>query len=243
LGAVLGWIDRVPRSEGARALDVGCGAGELTAELAARSWAVDACDVSAEMLAIVRDRGLEHVSVHEADVYALPFEDGVFELVVALGVVPWLHTPERGLDELLRVTRPGGRVIVTADNVRRLTHVLDPLRTPLLAPARRLLKPVLRPGRMAAGLHRQHELRTFRRLLEDAGLEVEETRTIGFGPFTLLGRPFLPERLGLRLNDSLQRWSERRRGPFAAGGAHLLALARRPEVPRMGASRLSARIT
>jgi ubiquinone/menaquinone biosynthesis C-methylase UbiE len=240
---VLEWVDREPLAEGARALDVGCGAGELTAELVARSWAVDACDVSEEMLALVRGRALEQVTAHQADVYELPFEDATFDLVLALGVVPWLHTPERGLRELCRVVRLGGHVIVTADNVRRLTHLLDPLRTPLLTPVRRRLKRVLRPARASGGLHRQHELGAFRRLLEDAGLEVEEMRTIGFGPFTILGKAFLPARLALRLNDVLQRRSDRGQGVLAAGGAHLLALARRPEPATAAESRLSPRIT
>lgn len=228
LEAVLEWVDRC-REHAGRALDVGCGAGELVAELAARSWQVDACDVSDEMLAIVRERGLPQVRLHNADVYALPFEDGAFDLVTALGVVPWLHSPQRGMSEIARVTRPGGVVIVTADNRRRLTHMLDPRRTPLLSLARRPLRPLRRRRHASAGLHRQHDLRQFLALLRDTGLEVLSTRTVGFGPFTLMGKPIIPERAGISLNTRLQRLADRRRSPLRTGGAHLLVLTRKPE--------------
>lgn len=227
LEAVLEWVDD-HWAEGVRALDVGCGAGELVAELAVRSWLVDACDVSDEMLGIVRARGLSQVRLHNADVHALPFGDGAFDLVTALGVLPWLHSPRLGLSEIVRVTRPGGLVIVTADNRRRLTHMLDPRQTPLLSPVRRPLRPLRRRWHSSAGLHRQHDLREFRKLLDDAGLDVLSTRTVGFGPFTLMARPILPERAGFSLNTRLQNLADRDVTLLRTGGAHLLALARKP---------------
>jgi len=230
LEAVLEWVDGCG-AQGGRALDVGCGAGELVVELAARSWLVDACDVSDEMLAIVRDRRLSRLRLHNADVYALPFEDGAFDLVTALGVVPWLHSPRRGLSEIVRVTRPGGAVIVTADNRRRLTHMLDPRRTPLLSFVRRPLRPLRRRRHGSAGLHRQHDLRQFLTLLADTGLEVLSARTVGFGPFTLMGRPIVPERAGISLNARLQTLADRRVPTLRTGGAHLLVFARKPEHP------------
>ena len=228
LEAVLEWVDG-GEAQGGRALDVGCGAGELVAELAARSWVIDACDVSDGMLAIVRERRLSRVRLHNADVYALPFEDGAFDLVTALGVVPWLHSPRRGLSEIVRVTRPGGAVIVTADNRRRLTHMVDPRRTPLLSLVRRPLRPLRRRRHGSAGLHRQHDLRELLTLFGDTGLEVLSTRTVGFGPFTLMGRSVVPERVGISLNTRLQKLADRRVPPLWTSGAHLLVLSRKPD--------------
>ena len=183
------------------------------------------------MLAIVRARQLSQVRLQNADVYELPFEDGAFDLVMALGVVPWLHSPLRGLSEIVRVTRPSGLIIVTADNRRRLTHMLDPRRTPLLSLARRPLRPLRRRLHGSAGLHREHDLGQFLKLLRDSGLDVLSSRTVGFGPFTLMGKPIIPERAGISLNSRLQKLADRRLPPVRTAGAHLLALGRKPEHP------------
>ena len=48
-----------------------------------------------------RAAGLDgQVEVSPADAHALPFEDGQFELVVAVGVIPWLHSPREAVAEM-----------------------------------------------------------------------------------------------------------------------------------------------
>ena len=59
---------------------------------------------------------IESLSLDVGDVYALTFEDSSFVLVIAIGVIPWLARPELAMQEMARVTRAGGHVILTADN-------------------------------------------------------------------------------------------------------------------------------
>jgi SAM-dependent methyltransferase len=96
---------------GQRALDVGCGPGELTAELAARlgATAVSAAEPSASFVAAVRDR-LPGVDVRQAPAEQLPFAGGVFDAALAQLVVHFMTDPVAGLREMGRVTRPGGTV-------------------------------------------------------------------------------------------------------------------------------------
>lgn len=96
---------------GQHVLDVGCGPGALTAELASRAGtaAVSAAEPSASFVAAVRDR-LPGVDVRLAAAERLPFPDGAFDAAMAQLVVHFMADPVQGLREMARVTRPGGTV-------------------------------------------------------------------------------------------------------------------------------------
>lgn len=96
---------------GQRVLDVGCGPGALTAQLAQRlgSRAVWAIDPSASFVAAVRDR-LPHVSVQRGHAERLPFADGSFDAALAQLVVHFMADPVGGLAEMARVSRPDGLI-------------------------------------------------------------------------------------------------------------------------------------
>ena len=94
-----------------RALDVGCGPGALTAELARRlgPGAVSAVDPSAPFAAAVRAR-CPGVAVGQARAERLPFAAGRFDIAAAQLVVHFMDSPVAGLSEMGRVTRRGGTV-------------------------------------------------------------------------------------------------------------------------------------
>ncbi len=103
---------------GASVLDVGCGAGEVCAELAVLvgpQGRVSGIDASETMIAAARrtvEASGNAVDLRVASVYCLPYEDASFDAVRAERVFQHLHDPEAGLREMLRVLRPGGRVLV-----------------------------------------------------------------------------------------------------------------------------------
>ena len=68
----------------------------------------------------------DRVSVKVADVHQLPYDSGQFDVVVAVGVIPWLHSPGAAVVEMARVLRPGGQLVLTADNAARLMSFTDP---------------------------------------------------------------------------------------------------------------------
>src|SRR5881396_1458278 len=94
-----------------RILDVGCGPGALTAELArrARPGRVTAVDPSEEFVAALRGRH-PGVQVIRAPAEDLPFEGGCFDATLAQLVVNVMDDPVAGLREMARVTRDGGVV-------------------------------------------------------------------------------------------------------------------------------------
>jgi SAM-dependent methyltransferase len=96
---------------GQRVLDLGCGKGRFAARLEATGARVVGLDLSAAMLADAR--GLDRV---RASARRLPFADGVFDAVVAVEVFEHLTAVDAVLEEVKRVTRPGGRVAIVDKN-------------------------------------------------------------------------------------------------------------------------------
>lgn len=96
---------------GRRVLDVGCGTGTLTAELARRGAKVWGLDLSPEMLATARNALPPGVGLKLGSAERLPFRDGWFERAV-LRTVVHLVDRRRALPELTRVLVPGGKAVI-----------------------------------------------------------------------------------------------------------------------------------
>jgi SAM-dependent methyltransferase len=97
----------------ARILEVGPGTGELAGRLQAElGAAVVAVDISERMVELTRARGVEAIV---ADVQDLPFPDGSFDCAVAAWMLYHVPDVERGIAELARVLRPGGRLVAVAN--------------------------------------------------------------------------------------------------------------------------------
>ena len=103
---------------GQRVLDVGCGPGTITIDLAARvaPGQVVGLDRSERVVelarAAAREAGATTVTFAAGDVYALPYADASFDVVHAHQVLQHLVDPVAALRELRRVARPGGLVAV-----------------------------------------------------------------------------------------------------------------------------------
>jgi SAM-dependent methyltransferase len=106
-----GLIDEAGVSAGDRVLDVGCGTGQLTMELAATAGDenVAAVDTSEAVLAVCRSR-VPAADVRLASAEALPFADDVFDVVLAQLVVNLVADPPGAVREMARVARPGATV-------------------------------------------------------------------------------------------------------------------------------------
>jgi SAM-dependent methyltransferase len=95
------------------ALDVGCGTGFLSLELAGRGHRVTGIDFAPQMLAEARKKAMAQgvaVRFEEGDAEQLPFAEGSFDLVMTRHVLWTLPHPEQAIDEWIRVLRPGGRL-------------------------------------------------------------------------------------------------------------------------------------
>jgi SAM-dependent methyltransferase len=114
-GHLLPWL-----SDAARVLDIGCGPGTITADLAARvpGGEVVAIDAAADVVELARQeaarRGQSNVRCETGDAYQLAFGDASFDVVHAHQVLQHLARPVDALAEMRRVCRPGG-VIAARD--------------------------------------------------------------------------------------------------------------------------------
>ena len=92
-------------------LDAGCGPGALTAELVRRLGAasVSAFDPTS---AFVQSCAADHpdANVVPGSIEAIPFADHVFDVALAQLVLHFVDDPDKGMSEMIRVTRPGGVV-------------------------------------------------------------------------------------------------------------------------------------
>jgi demethylmenaquinone methyltransferase/2-methoxy-6-polyprenyl-1,4-benzoquinol methylase len=117
-GTDAGWRRKAARATGVKpggsALDVACGSGKLTAVLAGIAGdggRVVGLDFSPQMLEVARrdHPGIEFI---QGDALKLPFEDASFDAsTIAFGLRN-LADPVKGLREMLRVVKPGGRPVV-----------------------------------------------------------------------------------------------------------------------------------
>jgi ubiquinone/menaquinone biosynthesis C-methylase UbiE len=101
--------------QGLDALDIGCGTGFLSLELAARGHRVTGIDFAPAMLALAKKKAVEAgaaIRFEEADAENLPFAPASFDLVITRHVLWTLPHPEAAIDEWIRVLRPGGRLAV-----------------------------------------------------------------------------------------------------------------------------------
>ena len=172
---------------GQRVIDVGCGPGNLSAELVERlgAGAVAAVDPSEPFVVAARER-YPGVDVRLAPAEALPHPTDAFDAALAQLVVHFMTDPVAGLREMARVTRPGGIVAACVWD-----HASD--RGPLgvfWRTARGLDPNAIDESRLA-GTRQGHLVQ----LLQEAGLRaIEDTElsvTRDFGSFDEWWEPYL----------------------------------------------------
>lgn len=198
-------------------LDAGCGDGRYLAALPALGplpGRVVGVDIADSILGTARRataRAGYEPELVRANLEQLPFADAEFDLVVSIQVLEHLLDAAAGVRELARVLQPGGRLVLSTDN--RRMWITKTLNAPRWAVARLLGRRARNPFAFPHADFTPNELV---RLLTDAGLEVESTRTFRF---SLLGAPTWVVRDLNRLDRHL---------PDSGLGDVLLAVARRP---------------
>jgi ubiquinone/menaquinone biosynthesis C-methylase UbiE len=233
------YLDLLGVTPGERVLDVGCGSGVVTREIARRVGAdgrVVGLDASPGLLAVARElaqaAGLgDRVEFREGSALHLPFADGSFDAVLCVTVLSHVPGGEHAVPELVRVLKPGGRLgIFDFDSdMTVVTHPDRALTRRIVAAASDLLAV---DGWLA---------RRLPRLFGQAGLE--DVRVRGFFPLETDPQGFyasLAERAADAAleagaidqgehGDWLRRLrAERERGPVVAGRLHMFVWARKP---------------
>jgi ubiquinone/menaquinone biosynthesis C-methylase UbiE len=120
----LGFLERF--AAGKQVLEVGCGTGLLLERMAGFASAAVGVDLSPGMLEHATARGLEAV---EGSATELPFDDASFDVVCSFKVLAHVRDIQDAMNEMVRVTRPGGVLVLEFYNphsLRALAKRLGP---------------------------------------------------------------------------------------------------------------------
>lgn len=111
----LEFFSRLGISPGTKLLDVGCGAGQLTIPAAKQGIDVTGLDLAQNLVdqanARARAEGLD-IEIRQGDAESLPFPDASFDVTMSLIGSMFAPRPELVAAEMVRVTRPGGNIIM-----------------------------------------------------------------------------------------------------------------------------------
>ena len=100
---------------GETALDVGSGTGHFCFALADRGMQVTGIDASLEMVRAAQAAG-KSVRYRHGRAESLPFSDNQFDVVLSVAAMAFIASPQRAIGEMVRVLKPGGRLVVGALN-------------------------------------------------------------------------------------------------------------------------------
>jgi ubiquinone/menaquinone biosynthesis C-methylase UbiE len=227
-------------SAGERVLDVGCGSGAVTREIARRVGAggrAVGLDPSPALLAVAHDLAQEiglgdRMEFHEGDALRLPFSDRSFDAVVCVTVLSHVPNGEAAVPELVRVLRSGGRVGV---------FDLDTDMTAFTHPDRSLTRRIVAAGSDATAVN-GWLVRQLPLLFQRAGLV--DVRARGFFPLETDLQSFYASmadrcveaavKVGAVTELEGRAWlrafhEQGAQGPIVAGRLHIFVWGRKPE--------------
>jgi SAM-dependent methyltransferase len=131
-------IDRLDPHPGETVLDVATGTGWAARRAAERGARVTGVDFGSEVIAAARRIGPATIDYRVADAESLPFPDAHFDAVMSTFGVMFCTNPDKAAAELLRVCKPGGRIVLATwapdGGVRQMFQLIQSYKTPAAKP-------------------------------------------------------------------------------------------------------------
>ena len=110
-------INKFVGSNKGRLLDCGCGEGHLLKKLSGKKYGIDGSSIS---LKRAKERNPD-AKILDGDITNLPFDDGFFDVVTCSETLEHIPNYKAAISEIKRVTRGGGRMIISVPNERNWT--------------------------------------------------------------------------------------------------------------------------
>lgn len=204
-------ISRLPKRENMKALDAGCGPGAYLPILLRENYKVDALDLAEEMLERARanvPQGKEQsVLFFRGHTQALEFPDAEFDLVLSVGVIMYIKDDVKAVQEMCRVLKPGGTLIMVVDNKKNLADLIDiPSRARgLLRRMRAYFMQDSNQSHDAPAFHaRSYSPREIKSLMRQNGLKIEAEASTGICPLLFNGKRVFTSRIDVFLEKTLR---------------------------------------
>ena len=217
---ILNYIDRLDLKKGARILDLGCGTGVISENLLQRGFIVTGIDSSEAILDSTRENGKKSRFEWNALFLSGKTEqsdlpDDSFDAVMAVGVLAYVKWDRWALQEMYRVLKPGGFLIVTVPNRISFLNITDPW---LFISNIRLLVTrgnnyTTRVSQKSVGTFTRnvYSPSSLRNILIHLDFTIIDSISQGFGPFFLVRRS---HRMSVKINHLLDHYNERKILPF-----------------------------
>lgn len=210
---ILNMIEKLSNPEGKNVLDAGCGPGAYIRPFLALGYNVHAIDQSSGMIKNaeenIPDTDKDRVILKVSGIESIPFPDEKFDLVTNVAVLMYVPDEKKSINELYRVTKPGGTLIITVDNKRDFPDLIDiPMR--IKGILRRIRKDNKSTADKHAGQHEQevqprcYSPKEMRLLLESAGFIIDEQTSIGFTPLLFNHHRIFNDKVDIFIDRLLQ---------------------------------------
>ncbi len=214
---LLNYIDTLELKTGSRILDLGDDTGLTSDNLLQRGFIVVGIDSSEAGFDSARENskkfGLEcNTALRSGKMEQFDLPDEAFDVVIAVGLLEYLKWDRWGLQEMYRLLKPGGYLIVIVPNRIRLSYITDPFFL--------ISNVLMRNGKYISRLpetppcisnRNLYVLSPLKRMIIQLDFTIIDSISQGFGPFFFLRRF---HRVSVKINHLLNQWSERKILPF-----------------------------
>jgi ubiquinone/menaquinone biosynthesis C-methylase UbiE len=175
-------LELLGSGNGKRVLDIGCGPGVMTEEIIELGWNYTGCDISESMIEEAKRR-YPGVAFQVGAVEKISAVDATYDAVVAMGLVEYVTSDRAAIEEMRRVLKPGGVLIVSLPNWWSPPRMWD----------RWIIVPLSKVKHSFGGtskpnvFHREYREGSYVKLLTDEKFKID---TVVYYNFRLLLRPF-----------------------------------------------------
>lgn len=214
MSRALSWIGAFAVNRDLQILDAGCGAGILVHEAVNKGYKIIGMDYSYSMLKNAKGplnhEGDACLKLCQGDVESLPYTDSIFDAVISLGVIPFLPSENKAINEFNRVLKPDGILILSIVNRASLVRYMDLpvlLKKIILKIIRRRIAHKKNAGNNTYIASKSHFIPHICMTLKQSGFALCEYETIPLELPTFLGRELFGHWMAIRIALLFEKFS------------------------------------
>jgi len=221
---VLNLTDKYSQGNKHNILDIGCGTGILSKELAHKGHFIISMDIAEDMIktlkkSIDNSKNGELIEPMIGDAEQLSFANNSIDTILCIGCFQYQLRNDILLTELSRVLKKGGMCFFTIPNLLRINYLLDPFFYFQLFRKifKKLFSPKLKIDKNSViniGItgqiqdrypyDKKYYLWELNEIIRQSGFNIEEIVSFGYGPFTLFNKPILPDHVSYKISNKME---------------------------------------